>query len=220
MAVLRGTLLWELAELASVKRADVQTTKAYLTQRHDTFRPSHARQEVRYKRQTVFIATANPEQSGYIEIVHEAGERRYLPVYVAPEYDAPTNRGGIDQRGIQRDHEQLLFEAAHRVLSGEQWHPTAAEAAAIAPQVERVTAPGDDDDPWIPAFASWVSRHKTGEFTIADTLDLIRGAVNIESGRQSRADSLRAGRVLRTLGYSPTKRNGHVWWSKGTIDCA
>lgn len=60
-SALRGKWLVELAEMASLKRADLDAVKAFISAQSDTYRPAYGREEVTVARQCVFVATTNNE---------------------------------------------------------------------------------------------------------------------------------------------------------------
>lgn len=59
MALIRGKVLVELAELAGVKKQDVESIKCFLTSQTDTFRAAYERNETVSPRACVFSATTN-----------------------------------------------------------------------------------------------------------------------------------------------------------------
>ena len=76
MESLRGVWLMEIAELAGFSRADEEAIKRFISSPVDVYRPAYGRQQVRYPRQCVFIATSNTED--FLKGAHV--HRRFLPV--------------------------------------------------------------------------------------------------------------------------------------------
>jgi predicted P-loop ATPase len=107
---LQGRLIIELGELAGMRRADVETAKAFLSRTHDTFRPPYGQRTIQIARQCVFAGTTN--ETSYLR--DATGNRRFWPVRV----------GKIDLPGIEADRDQLWAEAAHLYRSGVAWHLT------------------------------------------------------------------------------------------------
>jgi hypothetical protein len=105
--LLRGRWLIEFADFASVKRADIDATKGFLTQRSDRGVPMYGRTPVEVPRGCVFVATANGEQFLLV-----AG-RRFCVVTVA---------GLVDVDAIVRDRDQLWAEALQLYRAGTPWH--------------------------------------------------------------------------------------------------
>jgi predicted P-loop ATPase len=59
MLQLLGRWIIEIAELKAVKTSEIERTKSYITQTHDTFRPPYGRRTAQFPRQCVFIGTTN-----------------------------------------------------------------------------------------------------------------------------------------------------------------
>jgi putative DNA primase/helicase len=123
--VLPGRWIVELAELSAVRRAEVEATKSFITQREDTYRPPYGRRTVSIPRQCVFIGTTNET----LFLRDRTGNRRWWPVSV----------GKVDLELLRKDVEQLWAEAVHLYKLGEQWHLTG-DALKLAEnaQAERV----------------------------------------------------------------------------------
>lgn len=209
MAVVRGFLVWELAELASTARVDADAQKDFFSRMSDTFRPSHAREEETYRRTVCFIGTVNPDAFGQVIINRDlTGGRRWLPVWV----------GDVDLAALERDHAQILGEAAARVLTGERWHPTEAEKVAVKPLVDAVTdVSADAEDPWLDAVRRWLRRTSTDDtFRTRAVFDPGKGAVGIDTERVESKHVWRAVRILRSLGctQTPGKSAGAAVWTK------
>ena len=83
---LRGVWLVEVGELAALRKAEVETIKAFLSRRVDKYRDPYGRRDGRHPRQCALFGTVNPEQ--YLR--DDTGNRRFLPVTV----------GAIDSRAF------------------------------------------------------------------------------------------------------------------------
>ena len=94
---LQGKWVIELSELASIRKAETEKVKAFLTARIDHFRPPYGRRAMDFRRQNVFAATTNDQEP----FVDSSGNRRYWPVRC----------GQIDIDAISRDRDQLWAEA-------------------------------------------------------------------------------------------------------------
>jgi predicted P-loop ATPase len=74
---LQGMWIVELAELQATKRTkDVETIKAFITSRDDTYRAPYARRREHHKRMCVLAGTSNPVDF----LTDRTGNRRFLPV--------------------------------------------------------------------------------------------------------------------------------------------
>jgi putative DNA primase/helicase len=107
MQGLAGVWIYELGELASFSKADVETIKAFMSSRSDHYRPSYGKYTVDVPRQTAFAGTTNAED--YMK--DETGGRRFNPL----------RTGTINIPAIRADRDQLWAEALHRFEAGEKW---------------------------------------------------------------------------------------------------
>lgn len=178
-----GVWLFELAEMDALTRASSSTAKAFLTRRHDRFRPPYGKHTVSSPRQCVFAGTINPPVGGYLKDL--TGGRRFWPVACA---------GMIDADGIERDRDQLWAEAVHRYHGGDKWwlETPALEALATTEQTARLVS-----DSWTQPITQWLGADKN-DVTIAAVL---QGALGIQPADQSHSDEIRVAKVLMDLGY-------------------
>jgi predicted P-loop ATPase len=115
---LAGKWIVELAELSSIRRAEVEAVKSYLSRTHDVFRPPYGRRAVTVSRQCVFVGTTNEAQ--YLR--DRTGNRRYWPIRCAD----------IDLETLERDRDQLWAEALHEYRTGAKWYLSAAQETLAA----------------------------------------------------------------------------------------
>jgi virulence-associated protein E len=128
--LVRGVWLYELADLAGMRRADVEKIKAFASRTHDRARPAYGRRRVDAPRRCVFFGTTN--ESEYLK--SQTGNRRIWPV----------RTGRIDIEALRRDRDQLWAEAAMvEALGGPLYLPEELWADARAAQEERRVY-----DPW------------------------------------------------------------------------
>ncbi len=124
------TWVMEFAELASLRKSDIETVKNFLTQERDTLRPPYASSHEEFPRRCVFAGTVNPIAGrGYLS--DETGNRRFRPVRC---------EGQINTDGIRAIRDQLFAEAVARIDAGERWWYDAQENAAVEARItdERV----------------------------------------------------------------------------------
>jgi predicted P-loop ATPase len=112
---LSGRWIVELAELAALRRSELEGMKAFITRPVDVFRPPYARRTVGVPRQSVFVGTTN--EAHYLR--DPTGNRRFWPV--------PCSLIDID--ALECDRDQLWAEALHALHAGEAWHLTREETA-------------------------------------------------------------------------------------------
>lgn len=72
----QGVWLMEIGELASMKKAEVEQIKLYLSKQVDRFRPAYGRRIQEFPRQCIFIGTTNEEQF----LRDKTGNRRFWVV--------------------------------------------------------------------------------------------------------------------------------------------
>lgn len=122
---LSGRWIIELAELAALRRSEIEGMKAFITRPTDVYRPPYARRAVAVPRQSVFVATTN--EAHYLR--DPTGNRRFWPVRC----------GAIDVPLLSLYINDLWAEAVAAFRAREQWHLTREETAlAIGEQRERV----------------------------------------------------------------------------------
>jgi predicted P-loop ATPase len=120
-----GRWIVELAELAALRRSEIEGMKAFISRPVDVFRPPYGRRALTVPRQNVFIGTTNEEH--YLR--DTTGNRRFWPIRC----------GRIDIDGLERDRDQLWAEAVCEFTAGAIWHMSDEESAlARDEQLDRV----------------------------------------------------------------------------------
>jgi putative DNA primase/helicase len=182
---LRGKWIIELPELAQFKRNEIETVKAFLSRRHEQYRPSYGRHEISYPRQCVFAGSTNEEHY----LVDTTGNRRFWPVKC----------GRIDLIGIARDRDQLWAEAVHLYQQGTLWYLTGEVAnAATREAAVRVAA-----DPWAPLVAAVL----TGLPRVDDiSPGEVLGKLDLTTEQQSSRNAARVAVIMRDLGWQSIGR--------------
>jgi predicted P-loop ATPase len=184
--LIKGKLGGEFAELRGLATRDLESIKVFFVRTHEEFVDKFQVFPTRFPRRLVFVGTTNSDSF----LADETGNRRFLPVKVLRH---------VDVEAIKRDRLQLWAEArelfnAHGVMWQDAERLARAEHGAY-----RV------GDVWEPAIARWLDSSGPGgtkwrdqEFSIADVLE---HAVHKFPREQSRADEMRAARVLRHFGF-------------------
>ena len=195
LQTIRGKWLWEIQENSSATRRDRNAVKAFLSARRDTFRASYGHFTETIPRQTVFAISSNDAEP----LNDPTGARRYLPVWL-------TERA--DLIGLRRDHEQLLAEAAVRVIMGEQYWPTEDEDRALDIARGNATDITVLEDAWDEAIGVWVSERNGNPFRTWDVVDEVSGAVRLRASEANRQVMMRVADVLRRLGMQKRRETG------------
>lgn len=101
---IQGVMIYEIADLAGMSRADVEKVKAFASRKVDRARPAYGRARVDRPRRCIFVATTNNDT--YLK--SQTGNRRFWPVRV----------GRINLEALARDRDQLWAEAVAIEKSG------------------------------------------------------------------------------------------------------
>ncbi len=171
-----GKLVCEFAELEGLAKRQVETLKAFVTRRVDTFRPPYGRHSIDVPRQVVFVATTNE----FTYLRDSSGARRFLPVRC----------GKIDLEWLCANRSQLFAEAAARIACGERWWDFPVD------ETEREQEMRYADDPWSDPIEHFLIGRQ-----MVSIVEILSDAVKIETGRQDKAAQMRAARVLERAGW-------------------
>ena len=107
---LQGFWVIEIAELAGMKKADIEKVKAFLSTSDDKYRPSYGRTVESHPRQCIIIASVNGER-GYLRDI--TGNRRFWVVKL--------NRvGGKKEWKVKEERDQIWAEAKTIYKAGEK----------------------------------------------------------------------------------------------------
>jgi predicted P-loop ATPase len=177
---IRSAWCIEIAELASMGRADIEKVKAFITRRVDRFRPSYGRHVIEVPRQSVLFGTTNNDE--YLK--DETGGRRFLPIRCS---------GNIDLAAIERDKDQLWAEALALFNAGTPWWFTDANTINAAREEQEARYIGD---PWEHLIALFVQSQTS--VSVAEVLM----SLGLEKGRWGAAEQNRVARCLKTLGWA------------------
>ena len=177
---LQGLWLVEIAELAAMRRSDVEDVKRFTATRIDKFRPAYGHHVIESPRTAIFAATTNDDR--YLK--DHTGARRYWPIKC----------GLIDTDGLQRDRDQLFAEAVQRYRANERyWLADQEEALAAIETAERI-----EIDPW----HDIVARHCVATAGMpVNMATLFRQSLNVPYERLNSATTKRVASILKALGY-------------------
>lgn len=192
-----GTIICELAELAAMRKSEVESVKRFLTTRQDRYRNPYGRYYNDYPRTVSFIATTN-ELDGFLK--DTTGNRRFWVVTLM--HDA-------DMENIKAALPQLLGEACYRFKQGETWYTT---DTTVLKQAEAIRDQHREVDLWEDTIAKRLAskrgydelnkqQHYT---TVGDCFNWLSASTGTVPGEKSinKADQMRMARVLRAIGYT------------------
>jgi predicted P-loop ATPase len=188
---LRGKWVYEIADLANMKRAEVEQVKAFASRTHDRARPAYGRAQVDLPRRGIIAATTN--ETTYLK--SQTGNRRFWPV--------PTGvTGKIDLEALKRDRDQLFAEASEREAEGASLVlPPRLWGKAGETQETRV-----EHDPWIDRLAGLRGEITAdGQERVAGD-DILTNNLTIPAAQQTDVTTKRLANVMRRLGWDGPKK--------------
>lgn len=202
---LQGTWICEIAELASMRRSDVESTKAFVARSTDKFRPPYGRTRVDFPRVTVFLGTTNSDDY----LTDRTGNRRFWPVLV----------GQCDFKRLEADRDQLWAEAVFNYFFDKKplWLEGEAKEQALLEQENRLA---DDESVLMgEEFSEWLENQVKEKREIENLKlnDLFNGTGPFRTYTRSQFFLKKAGSVLTRAGY--TKKHtmyGKVWVAKSS----
>jgi predicted P-loop ATPase len=122
---LQGNWFNEIAELAGMKKVDIDKVKAFSSRRDDIYRPSYGRVVENHPRQCVIIATVNGDNRGYLR--DTTGNRRFWPVTCPGRDDKkPWDITEYERRQIWAEA-KLLWEQGETLYLDQDMSAAAAE---------------------------------------------------------------------------------------------
>ncbi len=192
---LHSAWIIELSELEAIfRKKDVSAFKAFITARTDALRKPYGRVVEELPRANVFGASTN--EDGFLN--DPTGNRRFWVIHVCKP---------IDIARLEQEKDQIWAAAVALYKSGERWHPTQLEAIAA----EAIAQDYQQSDPWLKPISDFL-----GDRDTVLTANILEHALQIEVGRQGKADEMRVAAILRELGFHAARKtvNGRrmrVW---------
>jgi len=188
---IRGTWIYELAELAATRPRDAETVKAFLSAETDRYRPPYARNPVESHRQVIFVGTTN--EASFLS--DPTGARRFWPVTV----------GAIDLEAIKRDRSMLWAEAVAAWKAGERWWLLPEEDAELLGAQERYR----HEDPWQAAIEAWMEEppNRTEAAAGLRIADVLLKILDVDTDKQGKHHEMRVGGVLQSMGWQKRQRS-------------
>lgn len=193
--LLQGAWLIEFAELASMKRAEVEEMKHFLSKQEDEIRLPYARKTKNFKRRFVVTGTTNNQEGeGYLK--DTTGNRRFWPVRCVGSK--------IDVEGIAKVRDQLFAEAYYYFMLGEEksW----VDDEQLEKVFQREVSYREVSDPWSVDVQRALENFESGrEFVVRDIWDEMHP---LTSKKPEHWELIRIGKILSALGYEKIRKGG------------
>ncbi len=203
----------ENAELAGMRKQEVETVKAYASRQEDIARPAYGRVVKRQPRHSIDVGTTNADT--YLQ--SQTGNRRFWPIKVG----AP-----IDLTKLKRDRLQLLGEAAACESQGEPLtiDPSLWGAAGLEQDARRMRDPWEEilEDMPTHAFIDQNGRaefirvhpgepepvgairiiHVAGDRQCVATATLLQHVLQVPRERQTQTITMRLSTTMKQVGWT------------------
>lgn len=180
LLALPGHLVYEIAEMGSLMKAEERRQKSFLSRQEDEFRPPYGKRMIKVKRQNVFIGTTNEEE--YLK--DPTGARRFWPVMCGEVFN-------LD--GLREALPMMYAEALADYRAGEPAFPTRDEEDRLfRPEQVKRGMP----EPFQDLLAVWVDK-QVSSFTMADAAT---DGLGMTADKLTPAVCTRVGMALRKLG--------------------
>jgi hypothetical protein len=187
---IHGPVIIEMAELAVLRRAEVESIKAFIDERTDRVQWLYSRKPVDVPRTCVFAATTNDNE--YLR--DTTGNRRFWPI--------PC--GTIDLGRLGEVREQLWAEAIALYRAGAKWWPTREEMDTLG--IAALQSSRQEIEPLHDAIVGVLERtYAPGRHPLTGT---VIAADNL--GRDGRPCRVSAGLVCELAGLPPSKESRSV----------
>jgi hypothetical protein len=183
---LDGVWMHENADLAGMRKAEVEQIKAFASRQVDRARPAYGRVREDRPRRSTEWGTTNEDTY----LLSQTGNRRFWPLRV----------GHIDIDALKRDREQLLGEAATYEAAGESivlarslW------AEARSAQDKRRTP-----DPWediLTSIPDEIIHSSADGFQRVSSADIFTHVLQIPRAQQTSAHGQRLARAMKLIGW-------------------
>ncbi len=184
---IQGVWIYELAELDSVRRAEANSVKAFISALVDRFRPSYGRNAEEFPRQVVFVGSTNEREF----LTDSTGSRRFWVLEVK----------GIEISMIRRDREQLWAEAVHLWRKGEPWWLDKDSEKELVEASDRF----QQSDSWADIIESWLE----GRLGFVSTTDILAKALEFEdTSKHTRPTQMRVASIMGSLGWVKCREKG------------
>ena len=188
----------ELAELASFKKSETESRKAFFSRPVDTYRPPYGARVIDTPRRCIFVGTTNDDD--YLSDL--TGNRRYRPVKCT----------AIDIEALKSDRDQLWAEAVARFKAGEKWYLDSADM----PQAEEVALARVPEGARVDMIRDhWLKLAPNKRPLRLRTHEIARDVFSLTSAQLNRSIETEIGSALTRLGFKRKKmrQGGTFIWA-------
>lgn len=184
---LQGFIILEMAELAGMKKIEIETLKGFITRQDDKFRPAYGRVVESHKRQCVIVGTTNKEE--FLRDV--TGNRRFWCITCKPTEKKPWQLSDDDV-------DQIWAEAIFRYQNGETFE-LSSEAKVIALDVQKESLEEDGREGMVEEYLNMPLPNDWDNLTLDERKDKIK------------AYQKHCGEVAEWKGKRMTVTNQEIW---------
>jgi hypothetical protein len=193
--VLHRSWIMEWAELDHIMgRRHAGQIKSFLSQSTDLYRKPYAKSPGAFPRRGVIVGSTN-RSSGFLQ--DDTGNRRF---WVIPT--TRTEANPIDTATLLADRDAIWSAAVHAYRNGEPNYLP----AHLAQQVTAENECYQVENPWRVPIEVWLKSPANNLQPITSEL-LLTHAVQRPVERQSRADQMQVGNIMRELGYQKRRQS-------------
>jgi len=195
LMVLHRSWIMEWAELDHIMgRRHAGQVKAFLSQSTDLFRVPYGKSTEAFPRRGIIVGSTN-RTTGFLQ--DETGNRRFWVIPTSKSEADP-----IDTPTLAAERDAIWSAAVAAYRSGAPSHLP----AELAQLVTRENETYQVDNPWRVPIENWLNSPVNGLKVITSEL-LLTEAIQKPVERQSRADQMQVGTIMRDLGYQKRRQS-------------
>jgi putative DNA primase/helicase len=200
---LQGSWIFEIGELAAMKKAEVEEIKQFLSKENDKYRVAYDRQVSEFPRKCVFFGTTN--NNNFLQ--DTTGNRRFWPVAVLPERRTKNHFEELNGEAVG----QLWAEALSLYEVGE----TLTLDRKIAEEAEKIQEGHMESDPREGLVHDYLETPLPDTWDEMDLYDR-RSYLDVPTGEFERTRVCAAEIWAECLGNDPAKFG--VWEARSLYD--
>lgn len=203
---IKGIWLQELAELATMHKAEQRLMKNFISVASDRLRRPYGSHMEEHKRQTVFIGTTNEREY----FTDTTGNARYWPVKIER----------LKRDELIADRDQLFAEAVTKYLGCENIEMLDEPIAKLAERVQESKMVRDDCDSVLIDFFASISKSDVIDFDpeLFRMYELVNACPNLKAFGNGRTLEMKVANLLKKMGFRNVQKRidgtKGRWWEK------